>query len=203
MKPNILFIVVDSFRADKCYGNSKTSITPNLDSLINSGVYFSQNITSAGATIPSTLSILTSLYPFEVVVRGGRHFKLNPQVTTYIKKLIEFGYNAYAIMPELEASMDLYQVFKDNIEAYNSSATLYDGVGKKIISKLESNNLKDPWIFCISLLDLHDTATFQLSGGPKEFQDKKYGVNQYESMVSAMDVWIGKILDKINLQTPW
>ena len=34
IKPNILFLLVDSFRADKCYGKEKTSVTPNLDSLI-------------------------------------------------------------------------------------------------------------------------------------------------------------------------
>ena len=31
MNPNILFIVVDSLRADKFYGDQKTSVTPNID----------------------------------------------------------------------------------------------------------------------------------------------------------------------------
>ena len=34
MKPNILFLVIDSFRADKFLGKSKTSLTPNLDNLL-------------------------------------------------------------------------------------------------------------------------------------------------------------------------
>ncbi len=33
MKPNILFLVIDSLRSDKCYGNKKTSITPHIDNL--------------------------------------------------------------------------------------------------------------------------------------------------------------------------
>ena len=40
-KPNIFFLLIDSFRADKFYGKEKTSVTPNLDSLIKEGVYFS------------------------------------------------------------------------------------------------------------------------------------------------------------------
>jgi len=200
MKPNILFFLIDSFRADKCYGEKKTSITPNLDSLIKNGVYFSQNICSAAVTVPSVSSILTSLYPFEAIILEENHFKFNPQKTTYIKKLIESGYHAYAIIPELESKMGLDQVFKDNIETYLSSSTLYDGLGDKILSKLESNTLKEPWIYYLNFLDLHGSATFQLSEGPKEFQDEKYGINQYERMVSAMDVWIGKIIDKINLK---
>ena len=59
MKPNILFIVIDSLRADKCHGEKKTSVTPNIDSLIENGTYFSQNITAAPSTIPSISSIFT------------------------------------------------------------------------------------------------------------------------------------------------
>ncbi|SVB84616.1 uncharacterized protein METZ01_LOCUS237470, partial [marine metagenome] len=28
MKPNILFLLIDGLRADKCHGNKKTSVTP-------------------------------------------------------------------------------------------------------------------------------------------------------------------------------
>jgi len=198
MKPNIFFIVIDSLRADKCHGDNKTSITPNLDSLIKNGIYFSQTICSAPQSVPSISSIFTSLYPFETIIQDEIHFKLNPQITTYIKKLIKFGYHAYATIPEILSHMGLNLVFKDNIDTYLSSATLYDGLGEKINSKLESKSLKDPWIYYLHLLDIHGIATFQLAEGPKEFQDKKYGANQYERMISAMDVWLGKILDKIN-----
>ena len=51
MKPNILFLLIDSLRADKCFGDKKTSITPNLDSLIKNGTYFSQTICSAPVKI--------------------------------------------------------------------------------------------------------------------------------------------------------
>ena len=44
MKHNILFITIDSLRADKVYGQNKSSLTPNMDSLINNGIYFTQAI---------------------------------------------------------------------------------------------------------------------------------------------------------------
>lgn len=56
-KPNILFLVLDSFRADKCVGENKTAITQNIDSLIKNGIYFQQNISSAFSTLLSTSSI--------------------------------------------------------------------------------------------------------------------------------------------------
>ena len=46
MRPNILFIVFDSLRADKFFGKEKNSSTPNFDKLIKSGVYFKQAISS-------------------------------------------------------------------------------------------------------------------------------------------------------------
>ena len=53
MKPNILFLVIDSLRSDKCYSKDKTSYTPNLDLLISEGVYFTQAISSVASTSPS------------------------------------------------------------------------------------------------------------------------------------------------------
>ena len=47
MQSNILFLLVDSLRGDKCYGERKTAITPNIDKLIHNGVYFSQTIGSS------------------------------------------------------------------------------------------------------------------------------------------------------------
>ena len=34
-KPNILFLVIDSFRADKFSGSNKSSLTPNIDKIAN------------------------------------------------------------------------------------------------------------------------------------------------------------------------
>ena len=38
MKPNVLLLTIDSLRADKVFGNTKTSLTPNIDNLIKNGI---------------------------------------------------------------------------------------------------------------------------------------------------------------------
>ena len=200
MKPNILFLLIDSFRADKCFGNTKTSLTPNIDNLIKNNVYFSQAICSAPVTSSSISSIFTSQYPFESTVEDENHYKINPNVLTYLDDFIKLGYSPFAVTPELTSYMGLKKIFNNNIETYNSSSTLYDGLGDRLIEKLISQNFKEPWIFYFHLLDLHGSATFQLNDGPKKYANKKYGSNQYERMVSAMDEWIGKIINKINLE---
>ncbi len=63
MKPNILFITIDALRADKTYGENKSSLTPNLDSLISNGVLFKQTISGADQTGSSIAHIFTSKFP--------------------------------------------------------------------------------------------------------------------------------------------
>ena len=66
-KPNILLLVIDSFRSDKFFGDKKTSVTPNLDKLTKEGIYFSQAISSAPASLPAISSIMTGVYPFSTL----------------------------------------------------------------------------------------------------------------------------------------
>ena len=200
MKPNILFIVIDSFQADKCYGKNKTSVTPNIDYLINNGSYFSQAICAAPSTVPSFASIFTSLYPFESVIREKNIFKIDPKKTTYIKNLIDFGYNTYATIPKLFSFIGLEKIFKTKIETYESFENLYQGVGEQVLNSLDSANLKEPWFYYLHLMDLHGTETSFLSQPPNEFSNRKFGNNRYDQMVSAIDVWIGKFTKKIDLE---
>ena len=64
MKPNILFLVIDSLRADKISNSNKKSVTPNLDSLKHDGCYFPQAISASDGTNVSLGSIFTSQHPF-------------------------------------------------------------------------------------------------------------------------------------------
>jgi len=195
IKPNILFLLVDSFRADKCFGKEKKSVTPNLDSLIEKGVYFTQGICSAPVTVPSISSILTAKFPFKVIMGGGNRFKLNSKVTTFISHFKNAGYNTIAISPEIVSLSALTRDFTD-VATYPRHDGMYDGVGEQILNVFESGKLRKPWFFYIHILDLHGTSR----NFPKKFDNEKYGMNQYERMVSSMDVWFGKFLKKIKLQ---
>jgi len=69
-RPNIVLVLVDALRADHlgCYGYERTT-SPFLDRLASEGVLFEDASSQATWTLPSTLSLLTSSYPFS---RGGR-----------------------------------------------------------------------------------------------------------------------------------
>ena len=65
MKSNILFIGIDSFRSDKCYGKNKSSKTPNIDRLIENGVYFDQHISVSDGSYTCMGAVFASQYPFQ------------------------------------------------------------------------------------------------------------------------------------------
>ena len=134
-QPNILLIIVDSLRQDKCLSDKKSSVTPNINKLIENGIFFEQAISPAPITVPSLSSIFTGLYPYETTNLKNDIFTLKQNIPTFINTLEKNGYSTYAILPDAFNYTNIPDNFC-NIEFFNSFATLYDGVGKKIISKL-------------------------------------------------------------------
>ena len=194
-KPNILFLIIDSLRADKFHGERKTSVTPNIDSLIKNGTYFQQAVSSSASTILALSTILTGLYPFKTGLGGETYHKLNSTVTSYVKILRDHGYNAYATAPEVASDFGLVCDFQNPESAYDNYFSLFAGLGDQIIEYFSSNKLKTPWFFYIHLFDLHSPVVV-----PKEFDDGKFGKSNYEKQVSAIDSWIGKIVERIDFK---
>ena len=84
-KPNILFLLIDAFIANRCYGENKSSKTPNIDYLIKNGTYFDEALSSSDDTSMSLASIFSGFYSFKSMVRKGKwDFKFNSDVTNYI-----------------------------------------------------------------------------------------------------------------------
>ena len=98
LKPNILFLVIDSFRADKFSGSNKSSLTPNIDKMIQNGTYFKQAISSADGTLLSWSSLLTALHPFKTGIRSEKLHKINPDIKTYFDILKDQGYYFYCLV---------------------------------------------------------------------------------------------------------
>lgn len=195
MKPNIFFLTIDSLRTDKLHEKNKSSLTPNIDSLIRNGIYFTQTISTSDATGLSLGSIFTATYPFKT---GITHFNYNSEVPNYFDLLKKNDYNLYATVPDVSFFLKLTTNFTDK-DAYvydkrDSWIQLVGGIGNLIVDRL-GNKLKEPWIYFIHLMDLH--APFYL---PPEFDSEKFGKTRYDRMISAIDSWIGKFLEKIDLQ---
>ena len=155
-KPNILFLVLDGFRGDLCYGQNKTSKTPNIDKLIKNGTFFQTTISSGASSTPSVSSILTSLYPFESLVQDGDIFKIDPKISTHISELQKNGYDTHAIIQDPLSHIGFRNIFGQNLHTYDhANEKIWSGLGTKIINKINKIKKSNPWFCYIQLYDLN------------------------------------------------
>jgi arylsulfatase A-like enzyme len=89
--PNIVLIVIDTLRRDHlgCYGYSKDT-TPNIDKLAAQGLRADEMIATCSWTIPSLMSIFTSLPPSLHQATYKTHFGAG--ITTLADELHGHGY---------------------------------------------------------------------------------------------------------------
>lgn len=193
-------MVIDSFRADKCFGDKRTAITPNLDKLIKNGIYFSEAVSSAGATIPSLASLFTGIYPYKSSIKKDDedHYSINPNIENLLDKLSNNYFQLHAIVPDHFPLLGLTKKFS-RITTFNSTFSIFDGIGNQILEFLNSKH-NEPWFLYTHLLDLHGSAKIITDEKPKEYEDKKFGDNIYERMLSCLDIWLGKIFDSIDFE---
>lgn len=195
MKPNILFITIDALREDKTHGENKSSLTPNLDSLIDNGILFKQVISAADQTWSSLSSIFTSKFP---ITSGINQFNFSAETEIILDVFKKNGYHAVTVLPEqdffriLSKKFDESYIYPENEKSRWNK--IGEGVGQKIIDKISSIHNKQPWFFYIHVMDIRHP--FDIS---KEFDDKRFGETNYDKIVSSIDIWLGKIVNQIDL----
>ena len=119
MKPNILFFLLDSVRADKFYGSNKTSITSNLDALIKNGTYFNQAISSTDATILSLSSFFNSSFPFKI--NNNRTWKIILKKNNNLEILKNNGYHIFGTIPDLASYAPLSEFCENEDKVFYPS----------------------------------------------------------------------------------
>ena len=201
MKSNIIFFLIDGLRADQVYGNNRTCKTPNIDSLIQKGMYFEQAASSADGTIISLNTIFSSNFQ---VAHTAKYQKIVLNENNLINILKKNGYHVYGIFPKLTSFNSLRECFEnennnyDWIEPNIPSETLSTGLAKKIIQLLESKK-QEPCFYYFHILDLHPLREGRKPIGIENFDNEKFGLSLYERTVSSIDFWLGKILEHIDM----
>ena len=195
MKPNIFLLTIDSVRADRFYGPKKSAITPNFDHIIRNGLFFTHCITPSDQTGTSLASIFTGKYP---VSSGVTQHNFNFDFTTFFDELEKLGYNLYSCVTDLLMLKKITKNFKHNLEYVYSGANSYphldNDLGSKILKNFLNKKMDEPWMFYCHLMDLKDPTV-----STKNFDDKKFGKTAYDKNLSALDTWIGKFLEYIDL----
>jgi len=103
-RPNVLFVTLDTLRADHlgCYGYFRET-SPRLDALADESVLFEHCTVPMATTLPSHVSMLTSTWPLEHgvlanVTHGGKAFAISPGLVPLSKTLSDAGYRTGAFI---------------------------------------------------------------------------------------------------------
>lgn len=101
-KPNVILIVADDIGYGdlSCYGATNVR-TPNVDSLANAGIRFTNAHTCASTSTPSRYSLLTGEYPFRKegtdIAAGNAGMIIRPEQYTLADVFQKSGYRTAAI----------------------------------------------------------------------------------------------------------
>ena len=195
IKPNILFLLLDSFRADKISGPDKNSLTPNFDYIKKNGVFFDHAISSSDASILSYAGLFSGKHPFKTGMRSSKLTKLI-DTTSYLEFLKNHGYKLYGDMPKSDSLLEIIPPDFENNEVITITGQKeFKEESRRITLDRLNSKMKEPWLFLMHSGDLHFPIT-----NPKGFQDEKFGSDNYEKQVSAIDYWLGQVLEKVDLK---
>ena len=201
-------------RADQVYGQTKTSVTPNIDSLIKKGQYFTNTFSSVDGTILSLRTIFHSNFP----IKTGNRTKLTLEKNNLFDILRENSYKINGLVPDLKGFSEYVKNFQNEEKTYaywkymGKMEKFYQNTSTsitKVISNfLESNRTNGPWFYYVHLMTLHPLKEYfashkneknLLNDAIKNFNYKKYGNSLYERAVSFIDNELGRILESIDL----
>jgi arylsulfatase A-like enzyme len=191
-KTNIIFLIIDSFRSDKFFDDTKNVKNPTFHNLINSGSYFSNTISSADGTILSWSSIFTGKFPFKTGIRSSKFNRLSPETNTFFDVLEKVGYHFYSYLPKVSETVGLFPKFENNDSNYDFYMGLTNGLGQTVLDLL-NKKISEPWFLFIHSMDLHPPVNID-----KKFDNDEYGKNYYERKISEIDPWLDKISQSID-----
>jgi len=90
---NIIFIVLDTLRADRILSNYKNIfLTPFIKNLLNNSIYFKNCVANNTWTLPSHISMFTGLYSTQNMLISNRPHVLSPKVPVLAEILRDMGY---------------------------------------------------------------------------------------------------------------
>ena len=197
IKKNVFFLIIDGLRADRLDGKQDNAKTPNLVKLVEKACIFDQAISTADGTTLALNTIFTSQFPFRTGTRAKEVYTDN---SNYIHNLKNNGFSVYGVIPDLTSLSRFRFNFQNSVNSLKGTPPniehLWEGAGEKILQLFDNTKMKEPWFCYVHPMDLHDPLIV-----PKDFDSEKFGNSKYDRVLSAVDKWIGDIMDKIDFST--
>jgi arylsulfatase A-like enzyme len=166
-KYNILLITVDTLRSDyvSCIKKDLKMKTENIDSIAGSGVVFENSNCQSSWTLPSVVSLLTSLYP--AVHHAGEPISDTSQISLVPKSLkglpVILKNNSYTTAAfTTNVFLSSAFLFGDNFETfinYSNQEDASEKITKNAIQFLKQKRM-NPFFLWLHYLDPHEYHTY-------------------------------------------
>lgn len=170
-RPNIIFILVDTLRADRlgCYGHPG-QLSPMMDELAREGVLFERTIATSPWTLPSVASYFCGYYPTVHKVtsyrealetaRGAagavRYF--GDEFTTLAELLQANGYATagFSANPFITQKFGFARGFEHFDASFAANETHGNVVNEAALKWLEQRDRSKPFFMYLHYMDVHD-----------------------------------------------
>lgn len=199
--PNIVFITVDTTRADRMgFLGSKRGLTPNLDHAAAQGVIFEEAFSQAPLTPVSHATIFTGTYPqFHTVIDFGHPL---PSLLPYVPEILKkSGYQTAAFIGSLilDPKANMAPGFDRGFDNFDAGFHQKRGGGEDRYHSIErragdvvahaiawlNKNQKKPFFIWIHLYDPH--APYDPPAPFDKFKDP------YDGEIAYADASLGKL----------
>ena len=159
IRPNVVMISLDTVRPDHlgCYGYEKGT-SPNLDQLAGQGVVFRRTWSQAPWTLPSHMSLFTSLPPSRHRVDSINRV-LPDGIATFTEVLQGHGYRTAALVNDAQMSahwgfdcgFDVWREFPVDTPEGNC-----ENITRQAVDWLDQQSDDDPFFLFLHYYDAHD-----------------------------------------------
>ena len=205
-KPNVIFITIDTLRADhlRCYGYARIE-TPNIDALARAGVRFTQAHTPVPITLPAHTAIFTGSFPMATGMHDFSGNKLPANATTLAKVLRDSGYTTAAFIGAavLDSRFGLNQGFETYFDHFDFSRLdetnldLTERRGDLVMDEALGwlkQAPRQPFLLWVHLYDPHFPYT------PPEPFASRYRTHLYDGEIAFADAQLGRLLSFLTQQ---
>lgn len=199
--PNVLFISVDTLRADHLGAYGARIATPHIDRLASEGVLFERAVSHVPITLPSHTTMLTGTYPIDNGVRDNGSFRLEEDKETLAELFRRAGYHTGAFVGSfaldsrfgLDQGFEVYDDYYGDSSAFNDFSISERPADAVVAPALEwIEGLRDGrWFAFVHLYDPHSPYS-----PPAPFRET-HRDDLYSGEIAYVDDVLGRFLQEL------
>jgi len=199
-KPNVIFITIDTLRADHlaCYGYRQIQ-TPNIDALARSAARFSHAYTPVPISLPAHTAIFTGSFPMATGMHDSTGNTLPASAVTLAEVLRDNGYATAAFLGSavLDSRFGLNQGFDTYFDHFDLSRL--DGTNRGLLERRGDavmdaaldwlkRNRRQPFLLWVHLYDPHSPYA------PPQPYATTYRTHPYDGEIAFDDAQLARLL---------